>query len=722
MKKLLLLFAWIVSVSLPALAQNAWMMAAQKDFPVTGSYYYSLIHQEGSNGTTFVTLPYSHTSWSATEAVTVTRKSKNIYEAAKTAFETVGFEKGSADGKYKMYFKKATNSKYYFAGTDNDGYIKASTSSYSAKEVEVEFKYSANGTIHYDGKELQLIDNKFVFAEPTEKEGNKVFLFITKSSYNSNGINSISIKMSTKNSGSNWLDNNISISNYTASTFYFRTNSYSSLDSNIRLVAEGDQPSENYEIANATGQSGTITTLTIKGNATPGIYKFTGYFNYNYEYTNSPVTFTITVKDDMQLVWVYGESNGSLTEINPDGYTVEWNNGQKFFNVAEKDPATGKLTKVHPQTITLSTTTTNGPLSYGNNSTNVKNGYGYGFAKTSSVTYPCEVTYTAVSSLGFSVPDLRLTVTAMKPKFELISVDSFQWQSNGSYEVQFSSPNLSVWSGSVNYITGKLEPAFTSNVTSDSNQADGNFVANMAKATIDRNATGSSTTQGIINITDIPCSGRYNLILRYNGYTSGTKYVDPDYESVIPVNIYPTTDGLKLGIVGYGKDGVIPDNVIYSAPIENGTWTGPKDFEEATETTNSAYRFVELQSDNVAGLTGYYKVGDAAVGTTSTRDAAPLGYSFTDKASGQYMDLFGVNELSLYLAKNGAMTPTPINITLEKSKPVVTGIESVTGDASDAPVEYFNLQGIRVASPEQGRVYIRRQGGAASKIIFSKSN
>lgn len=79
MKKLLLLFAWIVSVSLPALAQNAWMMAAQKDFPVTGSYYYSLIHQEGSNGTTFVTLPYSHTSWSATEAVTVTRKSKNIY-------------------------------------------------------------------------------------------------------------------------------------------------------------------------------------------------------------------------------------------------------------------------------------------------------------------------------------------------------------------------------------------------------------------------------------------------------------------------------------------------------------------------------------------------------------------------------------------------------------------------------------------------------------------
>ena len=46
----------------------------------------------------------------------------------------------------------------------------------------------------------------------------------------------------------------------------------------------------------------------------------------------------------------------------------------------------------------------------------------------------------------------------------------------------------------------------------------------------------------------------------------------------------------------------------------------------------------------------------------------------------------------------------------------LAGIEDVTVDAADqsAPVEYFNLQGIRVANP-QGGVFIRRQGSNVSK-------
>lgn len=44
-----------------------------------------------------------------------------------------------------------------------------------------------------------------------------------------------------------------------------------------------------------------------------------------------------------------------------------------------------------------------------------------------------------------------------------------------------------------------------------------------------------------------------------------------------------------------------------------------------------------------------------------------------------------------------------------------TGIGSVVEDDPNAPVEYYNLQGIRVASPESG-IYIRRQGGK-SKLV-----
>ncbi len=44
-----------------------------------------------------------------------------------------------------------------------------------------------------------------------------------------------------------------------------------------------------------------------------------------------------------------------------------------------------------------------------------------------------------------------------------------------------------------------------------------------------------------------------------------------------------------------------------------------------------------------------------------------------------------------------------------------TGIEDITVDSADA--EYFNLQGIRVANPEKGGLYIRKQGNKAVKVM-----
>jgi len=37
---------------------------------------------------------------------------------------------------------------------------------------------------------------------------------------------------------------------------------------------------------------------------------------------------------------------------------------------------------------------------------------------------------------------------------------------------------------------------------------------------------------------------------------------------------------------------------------------------------------------------------------------------------------------------------------------------------SDAPVEYFNLQGVRIAYPQAGQILIRRQGDKVEKIRF----
>lgn len=57
-----------------------------------------------------------------------------------------------------------------------------------------------------------------------------------------------------------------------------------------------------------------------------------------------------------------------------------------------------------------------------------------------------------------------------------------------------------------------------------------------------------------------------------------------------------------------------------------------------------------------------------------------------------------------------------IHFTVEFKSDSSTGINGMEVD--NATPEYFNLQGIRVATPEAGRLYIKRQGGKASKVIF----
>ncbi len=47
---------------------------------------------------------------------------------------------------------------------------------------------------------------------------------------------------------------------------------------------------------------------------------------------------------------------------------------------------------------------------------------------------------------------------------------------------------------------------------------------------------------------------------------------------------------------------------------------------------------------------------------------------------------------------------------------IVSGVEGITIN-ENAPVEYFNLQGVRVAEPENG-IYIRRQGSNVSKVVI----
>lgn len=56
-----------------------------------------------------------------------------------------------------------------------------------------------------------------------------------------------------------------------------------------------------------------------------------------------------------------------------------------------------------------------------------------------------------------------------------------------------------------------------------------------------------------------------------------------------------------------------------------------------------------------------------------------------------------------------------LHFTLLFDRSASTSVGSI--EASDAPAVYYNMQGIQVANPEVGQIYIVRKGDKVSKVI-----
>lgn len=96
------------------------------------------------------------------------------------------------------------------------------------------------------------------------------------------------------------------------------------------------------------------------------------------------------------------------------------------------------------------------------------------------------------------------------------------------------------------------------------------------------------------------------------------------------------------------------------------------------------------------------------------------GYEPESEDLGTYKDnVITMPDASLLFAfnnySNGSILTAgkDFKVTLQE----VTGIENITADDENAPVEYYNLQGIRIANPEAGQIVIKRQGSAVSKVL-----
>ena len=125
------------------------------------------------------------------------------------------------------------------------------------------------------------------------------------------------------------------------------------------------------------------------------------------------------------------------------------------------------------------------------------------------------------------------------------------------------------------------------------------------------------------------------------------------------------------------------------------------------------------ESFEYSNLTSCWEIPQGGLGMTSdggTRVHNLFTKKFVDENNAEavyVLNFKSCNGLGVYVvAEKGFVDPNPV-----PEYPEIGAIETVESDNANAPVEYFNLQGVRVANPENG-LFIVRQGNKVSKQVI----
>lgn len=127
-----------------------------------------------------------------------------------------------------------------------------------------------------------------------------------------------------------------------------------------------------------------------------------------------------------------------------------------------------------------------------------------------------------------------------------------------------------------------------------------------------------------------------------------------------------------------------------------------------------------VKLDNLAFISGY----SSQIGIETNSDPnidANVVYNFTFTLAGSFSSW---DEATSSWEAKGDGTPGTydqivISTNIPFERPDNSGIADIVADENDenAPVEYYNLQGIRLNEPAAGQIVIRRQGSKVAKIV-----
>lgn len=95
------------------------------------------------------------------------------------------------------------------------------------------------------------------------------------------------------------------------------------------------------------------------------------------------------------------------------------------------------------------------------------------------------------------------------------------------------------------------------------------------------------------------------------------------------------------------------------------------------------------------------------------------GWYMSDSNEFEYEVPEGFENMSISLAAkavNNGKESAPVQFVV--SEGTMTGVAGVEAEAAEAQTEWFTLQGVRVAAPAEGGLYIRRQGYKVEKVVL----
>lgn len=203
-------------------------------------------------------------------------------------------------------------------------------------------------------------------------------------------------------------------------------------------------------------------------------------------------------------------------------------------------------------------------------------------------------------------------------------------------------------------------------------------------------------------------ANQYEVELQQNSDNKNIyRLVDP-YHGNSPAASY--NESTKTGYIQF--DVTDPDHVIFEA-VEAGfanTQLGITKF----YCTNMLASLMDMYNASADAIIA--DLGDIAPFTTFKDGVVSLGNTIGNENKPIYDACFGIQG-EKYAGYSWVDTnDNPDDMTAKIIFPE-TGIDNVVAGEADAPVKYFNLQGIEVAKPAAGQVVIRKQGNNATKFM-----